>query len=172
MIARAADGPPSRDSAEAAAMIPRVTTWGSSDTPMTPVDATITSSASHPSARAVSAAMSRATCSPCVPVHAFAHPLLTTIARARPPLAARCSREMVTGAAAARLVVKTAAAAASRSQATTARSGAPLALIPHATPAAVNPAGAQTPPAMRSSVMRSPAVARAAVPTAARSRRP
>ena len=77
---------------------------------MTPVDATSTSSASQPSARAVSAHISRATCIPAGPVQAFAQPLLTTTARAVPPVASRCSREMRTGAAVAWLVVNTAAA--------------------------------------------------------------
>ena len=47
---------------------------------------------------------------PASPVHAFAQPLLTTIALARPPDFDRCSRETTTGAATALLVVNTAAA--------------------------------------------------------------
>jgi hypothetical protein len=80
-------------------------------------------------------------------VHAFAHPLFTTIARATPPERARCSRESRTGAAAARFVVNTAAAAAGVSETSSARSR-PLALIPALTPAAVNPCGVVTPPAV------------------------
>ena len=49
---------------------------------------------------------------PCSPVHAFAHPLFTMMARAVPPDRTRCSRETRTGAAWARFVVKTAAARA------------------------------------------------------------
>ena len=49
-------------------------------------------------------------------MQALAQPLLTTIAAARPPEAASCSRETSTGAACARLVVKTAAALAGTSR--------------------------------------------------------
>ena len=118
-------------------------------TPMTPVDATSTDDESAPSACAVRPHISRACCIPSAPVHALAQPLLTTIAWIPPPVAA-CSRETRIGAACARFVVNTAAATAGTSQAMTARSGRPLALIPHATPAARKPAGAVTLPSTRS----------------------
>ena len=57
----------------------------SSFTPMTPVDDTSTSDAEHPTVRAVSSAMARACARPSTPVQAFAQPLFTTTARARPP---------------------------------------------------------------------------------------
>ena len=82
---------------------------------MTPVDATSTSAAAQPSAAAVSAAISRASASPCGPVQALAQPLLVTTARARPPLAARCAFDTSTGAAWARFMVKRPAAVAGAS---------------------------------------------------------
>ena len=91
---------------------------------MTPVDATSTSSASQPSARAVSAAISSATLRPASPVQAFAQPLLTTIARAWPPVAARWSRDTTIGAATALFTVKTPAALDGRPDATMATSPA------------------------------------------------
>src|SRR5579864_8785748 len=93
-------------------------------TPITPVDATSTLSASQPRAVAVASAISRATVCPAAPVHALAHPLLITAAVARPPDRARCSRETTTGAATARLVVKTAAVGIGPRAATRARSSA------------------------------------------------
>ena len=73
---------------------------------------------------------------------AFAQPALMTTARARPP--ARCSRDTSTGAAWARFVVNTPAAAQAWSATTRARSR-PCALMPLATAAARNPPGAVTP---------------------------
>jgi hypothetical protein len=129
MIACAASAWPDGLSASTAWMMPAETVRGSSETPMTPVEATSTSSASQPSARAVSAAISSATLSPASPVHALAQPLLTTIAHAWPPVASRCSRDTMTGAATALLTVNTPAALAGRVEATTATS-LPLALMP------------------------------------------
>src|SRR4029077_12195495 len=83
---------------------------------------------------------------PSAPVQALAQPLLTTIARATPFERARCSRHTTTGAATARLVVKTAAACAGVSDTTPARSRALLALMPAATPAARKPRAAVIPP--------------------------
>ena len=64
------------------------------------------------------------------PVAALALPLLRMTAAAWPPLARRCDRETVTGAAVMRLLVNTAAAATGRPSAvaTSDRSGAPLVL--------------------------------------------
>jgi hypothetical protein len=108
-------------------------------TPITPVEATTTSSTAQSTARAASTAISRASESPASPVPAFAQPALITIARARP--SARCSREISTGAAFARLAVKMPAEAQGPSAATSARSSRPN-LIPAATPAARKPSGA------------------------------
>ena len=66
----------------------------------------------HESAAAVCLAMVTAWARPSAPVHALAQPLFTTIARAWPPDRSRWSRDTRTGAACARFVVKTAAAAA------------------------------------------------------------
>ena len=74
-----------------------------------------------------------ASASPVAPVAALALPLLRTTAAARPPVAARWARLTSTGAALARFVVNTPAAATGRPSAvaTRARSGSPLALMPH-----------------------------------------
>src|SRR5207245_567970 len=78
--------------------------------PIRPVEATNTCSAGRSSASPARAAMRRAWARPCAPVHALAQPLLTTIARARPRVARRCSRDTRIGAACTRFVVNTAAA--------------------------------------------------------------
>ena len=85
MMARAASAPWSAASALTAAGRPPRIFWMSSATPITPVEETSTCSTGHLIARAVSAAMSRATCIPSSPVQALAQPLFTTIARATPP---------------------------------------------------------------------------------------
>src|SRR5207249_7659438 len=79
----------------------------------------------------------------------------TITARATPPERVRWSRETSTGAACARLIVKTAAAVAGVSETRRARSNPPLALIPALTPAARNPCGVVTPPLATPTVMRS-----------------
>ena len=84
--------------------------------------------------------------SPSGPVQALAQPLLMATTRARPPEAASRAFETSTGAACALFVVKTAAAAAGRSETISARSGLPFFFTPHAIPAARNPAGADTLP--------------------------
>ena len=146
MMARAAADPWSLASPRnAAGSAARILSIGSA-TPITPVDATRTSATEHPTSRAVSAAMSRAARNPSSPVQALAHPLLTTIARATPPLALRCSRETRIGAASARFVVKTAAAVAGVSDTSRARSRPCLALMPALEPEARYPCGVVTPP--------------------------
>ena len=120
---------------------------------MTPVEATRTSCGSQPTASAVAVTISRAADRPASPVQAFAHLLLTTIARARPPDCASCARDTRTGAATARLVVKIPAALAGSSQASRARSS-PAGLSPQATPAARKPRGAVMPPATGSTARR------------------
>ena len=150
MIARAASAPSAGaepSAAKVAGSPLRIFSIGS-ETPMTPVDATSTCSSGHSTSRAVSLVISRAACSPSSPVHALAQPLLTTMARVAPPERARCSRETITGAAVARLVVKTAAACAGASETSSARSSPPLALMPALVPAARKPRGAVTPPGM------------------------
>ena len=89
---------------------------------------------------------------PAAPVHAFAQPLLTAIARARPPDCSRCRFETTTGAATVRLVVNTAAALAAWSATSRARSG-PSALMPQATAAARKPAAAVMPPPIASIIV-------------------
>src|SRR3954451_6497132 len=143
MIARAASGPPSSDSALAAAVTPAVSLSMGSRTPISPVLATATSMAPRPSSAAACSAVAWVSWKPSGPVQALAPPELRTTTRARSP-ASTC-RLHSTGAAWKRLVVKTAAAASSGpSLTTTATSGAPEDLRPAATPAAENPAGAVT----------------------------
>src|SRR3954463_4525174 len=143
MIARAASGPPSSDSALAAAVTPAVSLSMGSRTPISPVLATATSIAPSPSSAAACSAVAWVSWKPSGPVQALAPPELRTIARARSP--SRTCRLQSTGAAGKRLVVKTAAAASCgpwlRTRAT---SGSPLDLRPAATPAAEKPCGAVT----------------------------
>src|SRR6476646_9987381 len=154
MIARVAASWPSMLSAADAAVTPARIFPRSSGTPITPVDAIRTCSGAQPSEPAAAAAMSRATCSPASPVHAFAQPLLTAITLARPPDFERCSRDTIIGAATALLVVNTAAAETGSSAAMSAKSSgadalpAARRLMPQATPAARKPAGAVTPPSI------------------------
>jgi hypothetical protein len=150
MIARAADGPPSRASADPAAAMPAIARSRSSDTPITPVEATSACDASAPTVRAAASAIASAVTSPSGPVHALAQPLLIAIARAWPPDARSRAIDTRTGAACARLVVKTAAAEAAMSLTISATSRPPAFLMPLATPAERNPAGAETPPSMAS----------------------
>ena len=109
--------------------------------PMRPVEHTSTSVVAQPTASAVSSHMRSASARPCSPVAALALPELSTTAAARP--SARWRRLICTGAAATRLVVNTPAAAtgARSTVATIARSGAPDALMPQASPPASNPVG-------------------------------
>src|SRR2546422_2079988 len=117
--------------------------------PITPVEATSTFSASMPAMRAKARAVLRATASPRSPVAAFAHPEFATIARAAPPVFMREAELRRTGAAGKRFVVNSAAAEAGRSEKNRARSrsgffAAPARfarLMPHETPAARNPRG-------------------------------
>ncbi len=136
-IARAAASKPRGESARTARGMPsRIRSIGRS-WPITPVEATWISRGRAPISPASNAAISRASRSPRAPLATFEMPLFTTIPRARPPR--RCARDTTTGAPGKRLLVNTAAAAAGRSETTSARSGLPLGLIPHATPAARNP---------------------------------
>src|SRR3954453_18885380 len=153
MIARAASGPPSSESAWTAAETPAVSLSMGSRTPISPVDATAMSIAPRPSSGAVCSAVAWVSWKPSGPVQALAPPELSTTARARAP-ASTC-RLHTPGAAGKRLVVKTPAATSSGPSLTTsATSGSPLVFRPAATPAARNPAGAVAltrPPRWRSS---------------------
>ena len=94
MMARAASLPLPRASARRPRHgYPRRPCRSCSATPMTPVEATSTSSGAQPTAAAVSAAMRRACARPSSPVQALAQPLLTTIARAVPCVCSRCCCE-------------------------------------------------------------------------------
>src|SRR5262245_35716159 len=112
--------------------------------PMRPVEHTSTSVAATPRPSAASSHMRSASARPVSPVAALALPELSTTAAARP--SARWRRLICTGAAVARLVVKTPAAltGARFAVATSDRSGAPEALMPQAIPAASNPSTAVT----------------------------
>ena len=109
---------------------------------MMPVEFTSTFSFLIARPRAACSAIERASAYPCFPVHAFAFPALTTIARA---LLRRIWRRVsCTGAAWTRFVVKTPAAVAGRSETIIPRSGFPLGFKPHATPDALKPSGSFT----------------------------
>ncbi len=75
-----------------------VTLASSSTTPMTPVEASITSRWRQPSSFAAEAAVRRAASAPALPVKALAHPALTTRARASPPPLPSWARHQSTGA--------------------------------------------------------------------------
>src|SRR5439155_2622094 len=122
----------------------RIAAMDSTD-PITPVLATSTNSSATPSSRATSAAISRASPSPCAPVHALAFPLLMMIACATPDWI--FSWLTSTGAALTVFVVNSAAAEARRSAATRARSLLAV-LTPQCTPAARKPLGEVTLPAI------------------------
>ena len=95
MIASAASPLPPRESAAASAGMAASMGAGSSGWPITPVEATITSEASMPSACAAAAHMRPATCSPPA-LQVLALPLLHTIACAKP--FCRCARVTAIGA--------------------------------------------------------------------------
>src|SRR5688572_15785864 len=110
-------------------------------TPITPVDATSTSSGRHPSLPAANSTVDRATSIPASPVHALAQPLLHTIAFARPPEDCRFARDTTTGAACVWFVVKTAAVETGASAVSTMTSSGQACvggLMPAYTPAVLN----------------------------------
>ena len=112
---------------------------------MTPVDDTSTCSGRQLSTRAASAAMVRAAASPSGPVQAFAQPLFTTTAVVVLSDCRKCSFVTISGAATTMFVVNMPAVLAGGAATTNARSRSEV-LMPQATPAAANPAGAVTPP--------------------------
>ena len=112
-------------------------------TPMIPVDEGKTSSKMQPKLSAAATQVVTQPSMPGSPLAQLALPELTSTAATRPPVAARCRRPTVTGAATTRLVVNMAAPTAAPASRTTAmaRSRLPLALIPARTAPHWNPAG-------------------------------
>lgn len=108
--------------------------------PMTPVEQTSTSSFLQPSSRATLAAVLRDAASPSGPVAQLAFPEFTITARMRLAARRRCSRETITGAACTRFLVKTHAAEAGTSLASSARSRLDR-FSPHAVAEKENPRG-------------------------------
>jgi hypothetical protein len=134
MIARASFRPPSAWSCTAE--IPAQIFSIGSVQPITPVDATKTSSGAIPSLRAAASHIVWAFRMPASPVATLAMPEVTTMARARPPRT--CARETMTGAPGTVLRVNIAAAAQGRSEKsspTSSRSGSS-----YLTPACTAPA--------------------------------
>jgi hypothetical protein len=84
MIARAAASPSRLSSLSAASSIPDKTLSSGSGRPITPVEHTTTSWASHPMVSATLAATASASRTPAEPVQAFALPALISTARAVP----------------------------------------------------------------------------------------
>ena len=141
MMAVPASGPPSALRAAAAASTPgRILSMGSCS-PIRPVEQTKTSVAEMPSTSATFSAVLWVFWKPVGPVQALAPPEFRITASTRP--SETTWRDQCTGAAATRLLVKTAAAALDGPSLTTrARSGFPEAFSPAVTPAARNPWGA------------------------------
>ena len=111
---------------------------------MPPVDASATSAGSTPSAIAAAACVLAASSSPRAPVAAFAQPEFASTARSA--FRRQRSRVSRTGAAGVPLEVKRAALTGlCASHSSRPRSGLPLGLIPHATPAARKPLGSPLP---------------------------
>ncbi len=135
-IARAAFGRPSGRSARAAATMPASIFSIGSGCPITPVEATSTSSDLQPTLRAASAVIARASRIPRAPIATFEQPEFATIARATPRRTR--SRESATGAPTTVERVNTPAACAGPSLTISARSG-PRALMPQRTPAERKP---------------------------------
>ena len=147
MIACAAAAPPRGERMPRSFLMPISTLTIGRLTPMRPVEQTSTWLSAHPSRRATAQVMARAWIRPSLPVQAFAFPLLTMIARALPVFAFRMLT--FTGAAFTWFFVNVAAQTAGFSEAMSAMSFLPRALIPAAKPAARNPRGAVTEPLIR-----------------------
>jgi len=112
---------------------------------MVPVEQTKTVRRGTPRHSAVICAIRRASFIPAAPVHAFAHPLLTTTALAVPPR--KCSLHNLTGAAHTRFRVNTPATDAGRSETSSAMSSREY-RIPAHTADARYPRAAVTPPSI------------------------
>ncbi len=108
MIPRAAASHPSADSAACSPGSAAVIRSTASTSPITPVEATITCLAGHPTSFAAAAAVAAQASRPARPVNTLALPAFTTTARARPPASA--ARHQSTGAPGQRLEVNTPAA--------------------------------------------------------------
>ena len=150
MMASAASWLPSRDSLETSCGTPVSNGAVGSCTPMTPVDATKTSSAGMQSAWAAIDCMACAAARPGSPVAALAMPEFKMTARALPPAAT--ARETCTGAAQNTFFVNVPVATVLFDDETTSaaskRSGSFR--NPICAPAAEKPSGAVTPPSMNS----------------------
>jgi hypothetical protein len=147
MIAVAKSTSPSGRSSERARARPPTTARESSGTPMTPVEATATRSASTPPAIAAAPCILAASSMPRPPVAALALPELAATTRS----ASRRERSRVTSTGAAKTperVKRAALVASGASQTSRPTSVPPLGLMPAATPAARKPAG--RPPAASS----------------------
>ena len=112
---------------------------------------TNTSLASQPMLAAASLVIASASATPCAPVAQLALPELMIAPRSAP--SATWRRLTASGAAWVWLVVKSAAAAAGRSETSSARSGRPDSLMPAVCAAALNPSGAVIAPALAESLI-------------------
>src|ERR1700679_1253647 len=99
-------------------------------TPIIPVDDGKISSNTHPIASATATQLLWQASMPGSPVAQLAFPAFTTTAETLPPVAAKCLRPTIIGAATTWLLVYITPASAGPSQTASARSGLPLALIP------------------------------------------
>ena len=143
-IACAKSTSPSGRSACVARTIPVITEPIGSGTPITPVEATATAPSGQRLASAAAPCILAAFSNPGRPVAAFALPELTTIART--PFSVTRSRHSSTGADCVPEAVNRAAlVVAGALETSSPTSGWPLGLIPHATPAALNPCGSPPP---------------------------
>ena len=139
MIARtAANHPCSASAARQSGNFATILSTGSGSM-MTPVENGSTASVAQPTSRAAAAQVVRASARPRSPVPALALPALTTSARID-PACARCSRQIVTGAAQKRFCVKTPAACVPGARLTSRRSSRDqflirAAAVPSAAPA-------------------------------------
>ena len=136
-MAWAACGIPSGEAARTRPGIASAIAFTSRGLPITPVEATRTSSERTPNCFAARSAVLRASFSPAVPVQALAHPAFAIIALALPFWI--CSWVRITGAAFTLFVVNTPAAVASFSEKISAKSRALPFLSPTATADALNP---------------------------------
>jgi hypothetical protein len=99
-------------------------------TPIIPVELGTTSSKMHPNVSAAATHVVKQPAIPASPVAQFALPAFTSTAATRPPVASRCRRPTVTGAATTWLVVNIAAPTEPAAAIAAATSRFPLALIP------------------------------------------
>ena len=143
MIARAKASACSAVSPTAAfnAGIAATTFSAGNGTPMMPVDDGTISSKMHPKVCAAATQVATQPAIPGSPLAQLALPAFTSTAPTRPPVASRCRRPTVTGAATTRFDVYIAAPTAPAVATATATSGFPLALIPARTAPHIKPRG-------------------------------